>query len=432
MTNKINIGIIGLGTIGSGVVKILQQRKTFLKEKSGLEINIKKICDKDLASKRIVKVEKNLLTKNANEILNDPGIDIVVELIGGIHPAKEIILEALKKGKYVVTANKALLAEEGKEVFSLAKSSGKDINFEAAVAAGIPIIKSLKESLIANQFLNVYGILNGTSNFVLSLMEKEDISFNEALQKAKIAGFAERNPSLDIEGTDSAHKLVLLTYLAFGKFVEIKNIHVEGITHISPLDIKYSKELGFKIKLLAIAKKDIDELEVRIHPTLIPEDHLLASVDGVFNAIHLSGDLVGDLFFYGQGAGRYPTASAVVSDIIELTKNIKAGLFKSSFNIIEDKSIERMRKIEEFESRYYIRFMAIDKPGMLAKIAGVLGHYGISIASVTQKERKHAKIVPIVMITHNAQEGPLRKALHEIDNLSVVKDNSIAIRMEDI
>ncbi len=432
MSNKVNIGLIGFGTIGSGVVKILHSRKAFLKKKTGVEINIKRICDKDLKSRRIVKVRSSLLTKKADDIINDSSIDIVVELIGGVHPAKEIIEKSLRKGKYVVTANKALLCEEAESIFAMSKTLGKDIYFEAAVAGGIPIVKSIKEGLIANKFLGIYGILNGTSNYVLSLMAEKDCSFTQALEEAKKKGYAEKNASLDVEGIDSAHKISLLCYLAFGKIVKVKDILVEGINRISSLDIRYAKELGFKIKLLAIAKKDKDKLEVRVHPTLIPEGNLLASVDGVYNGICLSGDLTGRLFFYGKGAGRFPTASSIVSDIVELTKNIKAGLFKSDINIIEDKSVKLLEKTGEFQSRFYVRFMAIDKPGILAKISGVLGDFGISIASVTQKERKFAKAVPIVMITHIAKEEPLKKAIKQIDNLSIVKEQTVAIKMEDI
>jgi len=309
---KINIGIIGFGNIGCGVVKILSSRKTLLAQKIETEIIIKKICDKDLARKRDVTVNKSLLTSDAYEIINDPGIDIIVELMGGINPAKEFILAALKKGKHVVTANKALLAEHGNELFREALERGKNIYFEASVGAGIPIIKSIKEGLVANKFASVFGIVNGTSNYVLTQMSKEGCSFSSALERAKIKGFAEKDPTFDIEGIDSAHKLVLLTYLAYGKIVNLKDIFIEGISQISSADIAYAQELGYAIKLLAIAKKEIDELEVRVHPTLLPREHLLSSVDGVFNAIYVSSDLAGDLMFYGPGAGQLPAASAAV------------------------------------------------------------------------------------------------------------------------
>lgn len=429
---KINVGIIGLGNIGCGVVKILGSRKALLAQKIETTIVIKKICDKDLSRKRDVAVDKGCLTSDAYEIINDPAIDIIVELIGGINPAKEFILAALKKGKHVVTANKALLAEHGNELFREANERGKNIYFEASVGAGIPIIKSIKEGLVANKFNSIFGILNGTSNYVLTQMSKENCSFNNALTNAKLKGFAESDPTFDIQGIDSAHKLVLLTYLVFGKFVNLKDIFIEGITQVSASDIAYAKDLGYTIKLLAIAKKEIDELEVRVHPTLLPSEHLLASVDGVFNAIYVSCDLAGELMFYGPGAGQLPAASAVVSDIVDLAQDIKAGLFRPTLNPREDSSIKGLRKIDEFENKYYIRITAVDKPGVLAKISGILAKFGISIASVNQKEKLKSHIVPVVMVTHEVKEKNLRGALKMIDKLAEIKDKSVAIRIEGV
>ena len=428
---KINVGLLGFGNIGSGVVKVLRERKPYLAQKIGLEINIRKICDKDITSKRSVSVDKSLLTNDAREVIDDPQIDVVVELIGGIHPAKEFILGALKKGKNVVTANKALLAQHAGELFAEAVDRGKNIYFEASVGGGIPIIKSLREGLVANHFNSVFGIVNGTSNYVLSEMSQRGLSFNQALEEAKIKGFAENDPTLDIEGIDSAHKLVLLTYLCFGRLINFNQVFIEGISRISASDIEYAKELGLEIKLLAIAKKKSDCLEVRVHPTLIPKEHLLASVDGVFNAIQVSSDLAGNLLFYGPGAGRLPTASAVVSDLVDLTQDIKAGLFRPTLNIVADKSIKKLRNIDETESRYYIRFMAVDRPGVLAKISSLLAKSGISIASVSQKERKKAHVVPVVIVIHQAREKDLRLALSLIDKLDVIKENSVAIRIEE-
>ena len=429
---KINVGLIGFGNVGSGMIKILQEKKSFLSNKIGFQINIKKICDKDIASKRSISVEKNLLTRNIKEIINDPQIDIVVELIGGIHPAKEYIIEALKKGKNVVTANKALLAQEGRELFAVASDRGKNIYFEASVGAGIPIIKSLREGLVANKFYSIFGIVNGTSNFILSEMSNTNCTFNQALGEAKLRGFAEKDPTLDIEGIDSAHKLILLVYLCFGRLVNLNDIFIEGISRISLADVNYAKEMGFQIKLLAIAKKVRDELEVRVHPTLIPKTHLLSSVSGIFNAIYVSCDLAGNLLFYGPGAGQLSAASAVVSDLVDLTKDIQVGLFRPTLDIVVDKSIRKLRRIDEIESRYYIRFMAVDKPGVLAKISGVLAKFGISIASVTQKERRKTQVVPIVMIIHEAKEKNLRQALEVIDRLDAIRQKSVAIRMEEV
>jgi len=429
---KINIGLIGFGNIGCGVVKILQQRKTLLAQKIGIEIVIKKICDKNLTLKRDVTVDKSCLEPDVNKILNDPQIDIIVELIGGINPAKEFILAALKKGKHVVTANKALLAEYGNELFAHANERGKNIYFEASVGAGIPIIKAIKEGLVANKFSSVFGIVNGTSNYVLTQMSKENCSLSAAIKSAKDKGFAEKDPTLDIEGIDSAHKLVLLTYLAFGRIVGLKDIFIEGISQISASDIAYAKDLGYEIKLLAIVKKEGSELEVRVHPTLLPCQHLLSSVDGVFNAIYVSSDLAGDLMFYGPGAGQLSAASAVVSDIVDLTQDIKAGLFRPTLNSIEDASIKGLRQIGEFENKYYIRIMAVDKPGVLAKISGILAKFGISIASVTQKERLKSQVVPVVMVTHEVKEKNLSGALKMIDKLGEIKEKSVAIRIEGV
>jgi homoserine dehydrogenase len=428
---RINLGLIGFGLIGTGVVKILRDKKSFLAQKLGMEIHIKKICDKDVLSKRNVSVDKALLTKNANEIIQDPHIDIVLELMGGRHPAKEYMLEALKKGKNIVTANKALLAQDGQGLFALAQDKGKNISFEASVGAGIPIIKALREGLVANRFYSIFGILNGTSNYILSQMSKNHVSFSTALNEAKAKGFAEKDPTLDIEGVDSAHKLILLTYLCFGRMFPLEDVFIEGISRISLADVDYARELGFEIKLLAIAKKEEDNLEVRVHPTLIPVSHLLSSVGGVNNAIYVSSDLAGNLLFYGPGAGQLSAASAVVADVVDLVQNIKAGLFRPTLNTLVDKSIKTLCKRDDFQSRYYIRFMALDKPGVLAKISGVLAKFGISIASVTQKERRKTQVVPIVMVIHDAKEKNLRSALNMIDRLDVIKEKSMTIRIEE-
>jgi len=429
---KINVGLIGFGNVGSGVVKILRDKRSLLSEKIGLEISISRICDKDLMSRRNVTIDRDILTRDPQDVINDPQIDIIVELIGGVHPAKEYIIGALKKGKNVVTANKALLAQEGRELFAIARDRNKNIYFEASVGAGIPIIKALREGLVANRFYSVYGIVNGTSNFILSQMSGENRTFSAALKEAKSRGFAEKNPTLDIDGIDSAHKLVLLTYLSFGKFVNMEDIYTEGISNISLADVNYALELGFQIKLLAIAKKEASELEIRVHPTLIPNTHLLASVGGVFNAIYVSSDLAGDLLFYGPGAGQMSAASAVVADIVDLTQDVKAGLFRSTLNIVEDKSIKKLRTIDEVESRFYIRFTALDKPGVLAKISGILAKFGISIASVTQKQGGNNQAVPIVMIVHGAKEKYLRSALQVIDRFDMIRQKSVAIRMEEV
>ncbi len=429
---KIYLGLLGFGNVGSGVIKILKSRRSLLRNKLGCDLVLRKVCDKDLTSRREVYLSRDILVSDASEILKDPKIDIVIELIGGIHPAKEFIIQALNKGKYVITANKALLAEQGREIFNFAKEHDKSIYFEGSVGAGIPIIKSLKEGLAADRFRRIFGILNGTSNFILSVMSERKIDFSQALTQAQKYGFAERDARLDIQGIDSLHKLIILVYLCFGKLVNLNDVFVDGIQHISLLDVVYARELGYQIKLLAIAEKQGYELELRVHPTLIPQEHPLAKVRGINNAIYVSTDLAGDLLFSGPGAGRAAAASAVVSDLQDAVKDLEAGLFRRKFFAIEDTSIKRLRKIDQTRSRYYIRFMAVDRPGVLAAISGILAKFDISIASVTQKERKRAKIVPIVMIIHEVKERNLRLALKKIGSLGVVKESAVAIRIEQI
>ncbi len=427
---RINVGLIGFGTVGAGVVKALKDRRGLLKRKTNIPIIIKKIADKNITTRRIVTVPKTMLTTDAHKILNDPAIDIVVELVGGIHPAKEFIIKALKSGKHVVTANKALLAQEGKEIFEMALANNVDIYFEASVGGGIPIIKALREGLIVNEIDTLYGIINGTSNYILSKMTQEGLEFKEALLQAQKLGFAEKNPSLDIEGFDSAHKLAILTLLGFGRNINLKDIYVEGILDVSLKDIQYADEFGCMIKLLAIAKRENEELEVRVHPTLLPKEHLLSSVNGVYNAVYIKGDLVGEQVFYGQGAGQKATSSAVISDIVDLSYNIANGISRRSPNLKFDGGIKKIRKMEDIETRYYLRFSAIDRPGVFAAISGILGKHKISIASVIQKERKKERIVPVVLMTHEARESAVRLALEEVDKLRVIRRKSVAIRME--
>ena len=428
--DRINLGIIGYGTVGEGVIRILLNKPQFLERKIGARLVLKSVCDIDLRRKRDISLGRQVLTSNSDKILKDPEVDIVVELIGGIHPAKEFILEAFRRGKHVVTANKALLAEHGEEIFRAARKANVDLFFEASVGGGIPIIKALRESLCANHIDTLLGILNGTSNYVLTSMASEAISFSHALQEAKKKGYAERNPILDIKGFDSAHKLAILTLLGFGRGIRIDDIYVEGIENISLNDIKYARDFGYVIKLLAIAKNVGGELEVRVQPTLLSGEHLLSSVGGVYNAIYVHGDMVGGVLFYGRGAGSRPAASSVVSDIVDIARNIKSSSVNRVPVYVQDKSIKKLRNINEIESRYYLRLSVIDRPGGLAKIANILGRHSISIASVAQKERKQAKIVPVVMMTHDAKEKNMRRALDQIDRLDSIKKRTIAIRVE--
>ena len=425
---KINIGIIGLGTIGSGVVKALRERRHLIQERSGVDLRLMLACDVRRAQAKRLKLSSSLFTTNPQDVVKNDKIDVMVELMGGYHPAKEIIIQALKNGKHVVTANKALLASDIKEILDVARKHGKQLKFEGSVCGGIPIIKALREGLVSNRVDSFFGIINGTSNYLLTKMREESLSFSEALVLAKKRGYAERNPKLDVEGIDAAHKLVILCYLLFSKLIPFEQVFREGISDISHLDIKYADEMGLVIKPLSIAKKVGDDLEARVHPTLLPKDHLLAAVNGVFNAVLFQGDMVGGMLFYGRGAGQLPTASAVISDLVDLGRD---SLLDSSFKLVAKPRIKRVRRMEDIVSRYYLRFTAIDKPGVLAKIAGILGKYQIGIAQVSQKERRRAKFVPVVMITHHALEKNLRSALEDIDRLAIVKGTTVKIRMED-
>lgn len=427
---KVNIGLIGFGTVGSGVVKALANKSSFIKKKRAIQIEIVRIADKDLRRKREVKVSKEKLTKNVNKILRDPNIDIVVELIGGIRPAKEYVIRALKGGKHVVTANKALLADSGKEIFRIARRYGVTVRFEASVGGGIPVIKTLSEDFVANKIQAIYGIINGTSNYILTKMEEDGESFGSALRNAQALGIAERNPTLDINGMDSAHKLAILSLLGFGRYVDVDKIFVEGIQNVELSDIQYAKELGYSIKLLAIAKKDEGRLDVRVHPTLLTSRHLLAGVRGAQNAIYIRGDMIGESLLYGEGAGQKASSSAVISDIMDIAESIAAGEELKMPVMDFDSGAKGIKEIGKVKSRYYIRFMAIDRPGVLAAIAGVLARFKISIASVTQKERRKERAVPIVMLTHEAIEGDLRKALKITHRINTIRGRPVAIRME--
>lgn len=409
---KIKVGLIGFGTIGCGVVKALIRKRAFIRDKSDIDLTLSAICDKDLKTKRAVKIDRKILTTSIGKVLYNPEIDIIVELIGGIRPAKDIILEALRQGKHVVTANKALLSESGYEIFKLANTLGLSVGFEASVGGGIPIIRAMKEGFIANKMELIYGIINGTSNFILSKMAEEGIGFNEALRLAQEKGYAERDPRLDISGNDSCHKLSILALIGFGVSVKPDAIYTEGITEIEACDIEYASELGYSIKPLAIAKRSVRSLELRVHPTLLPKSHMLANVNGVYNAIFVKGDLIGENLFYGKGAGADPTSSSVVSDIAAIARHISetSGTGKAAY-IGFKKDVEGIKKMDAVKTRYYIRLSAIDRPGVLARISGVLAKYRISIASVSQKERKASKIVPIVMMTHESLERDMASAI---------------------
>jgi len=428
---KINVGLIGFGTIGSGVAEVLAKKRKSIKERSGLDVIVKRVCDKNPGALRSAKKIKAILTKNPNDILGDPEIDIVIELIGGTKAAKDIVVKAIKMKKHVITANKALLALHGREIFKLAGKNKVLIGFEASVGGGIPIIKALRESFISNRIETIYGIINGTSNFVLTEMAKDKYDFKKALGDAQRKGFAESNPELDINGVDSAHKLAVLALVGFKFPVKFKDIYVEGIEGIESSDLEYAAEAGYTIKLLAIAKRVGEELEVRVHPTLLPNEYILSKVEGVYNAVYVRGNLIGSSLFYGKGAGKFPTASAVISDIIDIGNNPKADAKDCILAPDSKNKITNIKEMGKIRTRYYIRFAGADKPGVLAKVSGILARYKISIASVNQKERITSQVVPIVMMTHRAIEANMQKALKEIGNLSTIKGKPIRIRVEN-
>jgi homoserine dehydrogenase len=432
---EIKVGLIGFGTVGSGVVKILQKNYRLINKRMGARIILKRIADIDIKTDRGVRLKSGILTRKADDVINDPEIDILMELIGGDEPAKTFILKAIRKGKHIVTANKALLALHGDEIFKEAHRFGVDVNFEASVGGGIPVIRSIKEGLVANRIQSIFGILNGTSNYILSKMTDEGRNFKEVLREAQEKGYAEADPTYDIEGIDAAHKLTILIRLAFGTSIQFKEIMTGGISEITPLDIQFSREFGYRIKLLAIAKIDKGRIEARVHPTMIPEVHLLSTIEGVFNAIYIKGDAVGPTLFYGQGAGQMPTGSAVVSDLVELGRNvlIRASGRRVPLLSYQESAIEKipLKKMDDVVMPFYMRFSALDRPGVLSKISGILGKNDISIASVIQKGRQVNGAVPIVMMTHEAKEKNVHRALKEIDRLGMILGKTIFIRVEN-
>ncbi|MGC9517857.1 MAG: homoserine dehydrogenase [Methanomicrobiales archaeon] len=424
--NVVNVGLIGFGTIGSGVVAIFNDNSSLIEKKVGLKVKLKKVVDLDIETPRNVKIDSDRLSTNVNDILEDPEINIVIELIGGYEPAKSFILTALKNGKHVVTANKALLAKDWDELIKTAQDNKVRICFEASVGGGIPILQPLNESLAANNIKAIYEIINGTANYILTKMTEESLDFEDVLRDAQKKGYAEQDPTFDIEGYDTAQKLIILTILGFGVYVKQEKFHVEGISKITGHDIEFiSKELNCIIKLLAISKINNGNLEVRVHPTLIPKEHLLAAVNGVYNGIYAVGDAVGPVMMYGQGAGMMPTASAVIGDCIEIINNMEKPVqYGPGIS-----NVQKLKSIEEVISKYYIRLTTIDRPGVLHSISGILSNHNISIESVSQKQNSSDEKVPIYMLTHEALEKNVASAMAEIEELDVVKGETIFIRV---
>ena len=431
----INVGILGWGTVGTGVSKILVNQNALIAKNSGTQLCLKKIVKRTLpASRPGVTLPADCLTTEPSEVVDNPDIDVVVELIGGVSESRTLISRALQNGKHVVTANKALLAEYGAELFQLASRNQVSLNFEASTAGGIPIIKTLQESFAGNQIRSLYGIVNGTCNYILSEMHERDVQFADVLKAAQEKGYAEADPTLDVEGIDAAQKLILLIALAYRSNISLEHLHVEGITGITQKEIQYARELGYVIKLIAIAKLiDGNRVEARVHPTLLPERSLLANVGGAFNAVCVIGDAVGPTLFYGQGAGEMPTASAVVADIIDAAKSVQQGVSSpiSQAWLADSQAEVSVCPIDDIETRYYLRFVVADRPGVLAKIGTILGNCDISIASVIQKEPHGIDTVSLVMLTHTAREKNMKAALAQIYTLEDVEGNAHLIRIEE-
>lgn len=433
MKDAIKIGLIGFGTVGTGVVKImLGAEKPHLRGRNfGLELV--KIADLDITTDRGISLPDGILTTNAEEVLNDPEIDIIIELIGGYEPAKSFTLKAFENGKSVVTANKALVAKYGKELFSAAAKVNVSYMFEASVGGGIPIIRVILDGLNANEIQSIFGILNGTTNYILTGMARDGSDYNEVLAKAQKLGYAETDPSSDISGGDALNKIVILARLAFGADLDVDNVYCEGIENIIIDDIEYARELGYTIKLLAIAKQHNDRrVEVRVHPTFVPLESILAYVEDEFNAVEIYGDAVGREVFYGKGAGMFPTGSAVVSDIVNVASSIITHAPTNVSRIVTDGNGPEMIDISELNLRYYLRFMVKDKPGVLAQIAKVFADQKISIESVIQKGTSDVDHVPLVIMTHEALEGDMQKAMKEFAQLDPVKGKVQLIRIEDV
>ncbi len=421
---KINIGLIGFGVVGGGLHRLLEQNSEIISKRSGVRVRIASICDI-----RTDHVKKNApdidVTPDWKAVVSDPGIDIVVELIGGIEPAREIILTALRGGKGVVTANKKLLAEQGGDIFALCGAGQARLGFEAAVGGGIPCIMALRHGLVGNRVRSIMGILNGTTNYILTRMQEQDMPFDEALRIAQEKGFAETDPTFDVEGYDAGHKIALLSMIAFNKTISYRDVPVEGITKIGKMDIAYARDMGYVIKLLGIAKEVDEKIDVRVHPTMIPQEHHLASVRNEYNSIMFDGDMTDPVILTGKGAGPYPTASSVLSDIVQIA--VRGGSYESP--LVTDGPaalIEAGRRI----SRYYLRMQTVDRPGILSQIAGVLGRNGISISSVIQKEI-HPEHVPLIFMTHLAREEGMMKALEDIKKFDFIRGEVMLIRVED-
>jgi homoserine dehydrogenase len=428
---EIKVGLIGFGTVGKGLAEVLLSQRERLVRRTGMSIRLAGIADHS-ATALPERFSDIPLTKDGMALISDPEIDIIVELIGGIEPAKTFVLQAIAHGKHVITANKALLSQEGAEIFAAAAKQGVEVGFEASVGGGIPVIKALKEGLVANRILSIMGIMNGTANYILTRMTDEGIPFGEVLKDAQQLGFAEADPTYDIEGIDTAHKLAILMTMAYGMPITHREIATEGISRIEPMDIELARELGCRIKLLAISRNHGDHVEARVHPTMVPQGHLLASINGAYNAIHFHGDTVGNVLLYGLGAGSIPTGSAVAADVVDIARNIRCnsiGRVPALSYLPEAMRPRRITPMDELYGPYYFRLTVLDQPGVLASVAGILSKYEISIESVIQKGRKKNGSVAVVIVTHSAKESAVSAALNEIGQMESVTAPVVKIRI---
>jgi len=427
-SSALRVGILGLGTVGTGVARILTTHRELLAARAGRPIVLAAAADRDLARDRGLDLSGVQLFDDARALIEEADVDVIVELIGGKELARSLVLEAIARKRHLVTANKALIAEHGEEVFAAARKHGVQVLFEAAVAGGIPILKALREGLAANEILAIYGILNGTCNYILSRMEQEGLNFSTALAEAQRLGYAEADPSLDVGGVDAAHKLAILAAMAFGARIDFSGVFVEGIEQIAPIDIEYARELGYRIRLLAIARPHREGIEMRVHPALVPAGEPMAEVRDSYNAVLIVGDFVERTMFYGRGAGERPTASAVVADLIDLARGIAAAPTMSY--------VEKMRRprpavpIVDVECEYYLRLMVQDRPGAIAAITSILGDHRISLEALLQRERHATRAVPVVMLTHATREGNLQAAVARIAALDAVAEPPVVLRVE--
>jgi homoserine dehydrogenase len=430
--NRINVGLLGCGTVGTGVAKILTEKSDLLSARTETIINLKYIADLDIDNDRGLTCDRSVFTNDSIKVVEDPDVDIIIETIGGETIAKDLILKAIENGKHVVTANKALIANHGNEIFKKAADKGVSFYYEASVGGCMPVIKTIRESLVANIITSINGILNGTCNYILTRIADEGIEFEKVLKQAQDEGYAEADPSFDIDGIDTAHKIAILASISYGMKINFEDVYVEGIRNITPFDLELADYFGYTIKLLAVSRIVDNEVDIRVHPTMIPKNHILASVKGTLNAVNIKGDETGDVMLYGHGAGMRPTASAIISDVIDISRSISSDSFKisSTAHLNEKKNI-KIKPIEDINSRFYFRFSVDDRPGVLSIISGILGEYGISLESVQQKGQNKTGHVPVIMLTHLANEKSARDALNKIDSLDVVKQPTVVIRIED-